>query len=68
MIVLQVLTNKIAERKRRKAEKMAEQQKLEVDKLLADQAAAREELDLSQVRKHIIKKGCGGYTICLDVD
>ena len=49
----QVLTNKIADRKRKKAEKLAEKQKLEVDKLLVDQAAAREELELSQVRRRI---------------
>ena len=51
----QVLTNKIAERKRKKAEKLAEKQKLKVDKLLVNQAAAREELELSQVRGSVQK-------------
>ena len=52
--LLQALSNKIAERKRKKGEKLEEKQKLEMDKLLLDQSTARTQLELEQVGSIII--------------
>ena len=47
---MQVLSAKIAERKRKKVERISNLQKLELDKLLSQQKSAREELESQQVK------------------
>ena len=46
---LKVLSDKIAERRRKKAERLGDEQKLEREKLLVQQASDRVELEATQV-------------------
>ena len=45
----QVLADKVAERKKRKADSLVEQQKLDTERLLTEQTKARNELESKQV-------------------